>query len=75
MFYDFWGPSSQYICVIKTNLMNYLSALYFVNQPLYVSGICVYEVKVNQSHYRPEVPRGFQEAKVPGLRDNGPEWW
>ena len=21
--------------------------------------------KVNQSHYRPEVPRGFQEFKVP----------
>ena len=31
--------------------------------------------KVNQSHYRPEVPRGFQEVKVPRLRDNGPEWW
>ena len=27
--------------------------------------------KVNQSHYRPEVPRGFQEVKVPRLRDNG----
>jgi len=23
-------------------------------------------------HYRPEVPRGFQELKVPRLRDNGP---
>jgi len=33
------------------------------------------EVKVNQSHYRPEVPRGFQEIKVPRLSDNGPEWW
>ena len=32
-------------------------------------------VKVNQSHYRSEVPRGFQEVKVPRLRDNGPEWW
>ena len=32
-------------------------------------------VKGNQSHYRPEVPRGFQEVKVPRLRDNGPEWW
>jgi hypothetical protein len=30
---------------------------------------------VNQSHYRPEVPGGFQEVKVPRLRDNGPEWW
>ena len=29
-----------------------------------------------QSHCRPEVPRGFQEVKVPRLRDNGPEgWW
>ena len=28
--------------------------------------------KVNQSHYRPEVPRGFQEVNVPRLRDNGP---
>jgi len=32
-------------------------------------------IKVNQSHYRPEVPRGFQEFKVPRLRDNGPELW
>jgi len=31
--------------------------------------------KVNQSHYRPKVPRGFQEVKVPRLRDSGPEWW
>jgi len=26
-------------------------------------------VKVNQSRYRPEVPRGFQEVKVTRLRD------
>jgi len=31
--------------------------------------------KVNQSHYRSKVPRGFQEVKVPGLRDNGPGRW
>ena len=31
--------------------------------------------KVNQSHYRPEVPRGYQEVRVPRLGDNGPEWW
>ena len=30
--------------------------------------------KVNQSHYRPQVPRGFQEVKVRRLRDNGPGW-
>jgi hypothetical protein len=29
---------------------------------------------VNQFHYRPEVPRGFQVIKVPRLRDNNPEW-
>jgi len=33
------------------------------------------KVKVNQSHYRPEVPRGFQEVKVPRFRDNGTRWW
>jgi len=31
--------------------------------------------KVNQSHYRPVVHRGFQEVKVLRLRDNGPGWW
>ena len=30
--------------------------------------------KVNQSHYRPLVPRGFQEVKVPRLRGNGTGW-
>ena len=33
------------------------------------------KVKVNQSHYRSKVPRGFQEVTVPRLRDNDPEWW
>ena len=37
--------------------------------------ICVYIKKVNQSHYRHEVPRGFQEVKVPRLRDSGPGLW
>ena len=27
---------------------------------------------ISQPHYRPEVPTGFQEVKVPRLRDNGP---
>jgi len=31
--------------------------------------------KVNESHYRPEMPREFQEVKVPRLCDNGPGWW
>ena len=29
------------LCVIKNNLMHYLSSVYFVNQPLHVSGIFV----------------------------------
>ena len=40
---------------------------------LTVEIICLLlKVKVNQSHSRPEVPRGFQEDKVPRLRDNSP---
>ena len=30
--------------------------------------------KVKQSRYRPEVPRGFQEVKVPRLHNNGTGW-
>jgi len=33
--------ASQYIRVVKTNLMHYLSTVYFVNQPLHISGIFV----------------------------------
>jgi len=32
-------------------------------------------VKVNQYHYRPEVPRGLQKVKVPRFHDNGTGWW
>ena len=32
---------SRYICVITTNLMQYLSSVYFINQPLHVSGVFV----------------------------------
>jgi hypothetical protein len=37
----FVDRASRYIHVIKTNLMHYLSLVYFVNQPLHVSGIFV----------------------------------
>jgi hypothetical protein len=37
----FVDSASPYIYVIKTNLMHYLSSVYFVNQPLHVSGIFV----------------------------------
>jgi len=40
---------------------------------IFLTNIIMTLVKmVNQSHYRPEVPRGFQEVKVPRLRDSGP---
>jgi len=48
--------------VIHTELINTLCGLNL-------------KVKLNRSHYRPEVPRGFQEIKVPRLRDNDPGWW
>jgi len=31
----------NFVCVIKSNLMHYLSYVYFVNQPLHDSGIFV----------------------------------
>jgi len=38
-------------------------------------GVMNSEVRVNKSHYRPEMPREFQEVKVPRLRVNDPSWW
>ena len=35
------GRASRYVCVIKTNLMHYLSSVYFLSQPLHVSVIYV----------------------------------
>ena len=40
-----------------------------------ICALRVIKVMVNQSHYRPEVPRGFQEVKVPRFCDSGPGWW
>ena len=37
----FVGRASRYTCVMKTNLMHYLSSVYLANQPLHVSGIFV----------------------------------
>jgi len=37
----FFDCASRYSSVINTNLMQYLSAVYLVNQPLHVSGIFV----------------------------------
>jgi len=42
----------------------------------FIAHFTPYEVKkmVNQSHYRVEVTRGFQELKATRLRDNAPGW-
>jgi hypothetical protein len=37
----FGDRASRYICVLKTNLMRYFFSVYFVNQPLHVTGIFV----------------------------------
>jgi hypothetical protein len=37
----FFCRAPRYILVMKTNLMHYLSSVYFVSQPLHVSGIFV----------------------------------
>jgi len=47
----------------------------FMRNYITFSVISLSKLKVNHSHYRPEVRRGFQEVKVPRLRDNGRGWW
>jgi hypothetical protein len=37
----FVDSAYRYICVMKTNLMHYLSSVYFVNKPLHVSGLFI----------------------------------
>jgi len=39
--HQFFFRASRYIRVMKTNLLHYLSSVYFVSQPLHVSGISV----------------------------------
>jgi len=74
----------MYVLAYRSNILVDKSGLLF--KPIYnfinliqSSGrhrfYCDLQQKVNESHYRPEVPRGFQEVKVPRLRDSGPEWW
>jgi hypothetical protein len=41
LFLCFVDRASPYIRIMKTNLMNYLSSVYFVHKPLHVSGIFV----------------------------------
>jgi len=38
----------------------------------HTNSISIVKVKAKEYRYR---PRGFQEYKVPGFRDNGTGWW
>jgi len=42
--------------------------------PIFMYMSTCQKAKINQSHYRPEVSRGFQEIKVPRLHDNSTGW-
>ena len=52
--------NARYVCVINTNFIHYISSVYFINQPLHVSGIfvahhkevyCIYTARTNCSIY------------------------
>ena len=58
-----------FVCCVKTAQFNKKEDVFPYAELKYI------HVNLNQSHYRPEVPRVFQEVKVPRLRDNGPGWW
>jgi len=65
------GDISSYLPTLKSKISVPNSR---VNQGL-AECLLLEEGKVKQSNYKPEVPRGFQEVKVPRLRDNRPAWW
>jgi len=53
------------ILVMKTNLMHYLSSVYFVSQPLHVSGISVaYHQEVHCIYTTIGMSRAFQLMSV-----------
>jgi len=57
------------VCVNESESM-----LHFFCRFVNASFLCMNK-KIKQSHYGPEVPRGFQGVKVRRLRDNGTGWW
>ena len=72
-------PNSKFKCFVNfavctVLLYNVLSiqrnAQHNVYIYIYIYMLCIQ--KVQQSHYRLELPRGSQEVKVPRLLDNGP---
>jgi len=69
--------TSPFHCYLKTFIMAnnpFRHVIYLTDYTASrtVRVIFIFSVFKNQAHYRPGVPRGFQEVKVPRLRDNGP---
>ena len=54
---------------------SFTAASYLVSWYSFASSTWNNTKVVKQSRYRPEVPRRFQEVKVPRFNDNGQGWW
>jgi len=76
MMYDIHIIYYMYLYIIYYITLNIILH-YIVPYVLYVyyDTLASNRKELNQSHYRPEVRREFQEVKVPRLRDNGTGWW
>jgi len=61
-----YGNAFQYVfictlpCLVDTSCLSPLIFLYLLDNEFCIINAPLIKVKVNQSHYRPEVPRGFQ---------------
>jgi len=66
----FIDSASRYICAIKTNLMQNLSSVYFVNQSLHVSVIFVGN---HQNQWRTRGGGGFWGFKPPRNSEGPPK--
>jgi len=86
---NFHFPSAEERCAVKRELIEILFNMSLTHQQLLLQGKTflkigtslitpcnlLAKVEVNLSHYRPDVPRGFQEVKVFRFHDNGTGWW
>ena len=55
--------------------MDYKNVYYLASPTCFGLSVIFRDKKVNQSHYRPEWPTGFQEVKAPRFHDNGTGRW
>ena len=78
----FVGCVSWHSCVIKTNLMYYLSSVHFANKPLHVSGIfvahhqavyCIYTTRTSCCIYIYSIPPDYWLQICP--KHVEVDWW